>query len=567
MKSDSRRWAMESVIGPSVTAGSVILAMTVVLFWSQMIVVAGPTTAAWLPRMLAQHYTNNDTVGSLLRNLPPFLNITGKVIEELARNGTGPCYEQHTNSTKVTGLPNNVDILTLSTNVVHKFWLHSYTHAGERRCAGGDYYELDLSSPLWKSRPPIEDLQNGTYAVQFMVPDAYAGSFNFSAHLLFDAYHGLDFDGQAFKIVELTASLRINCVTPAHIKANSNNTTASTAQQRTRDAQNLLTLKRCNPATDFTTHEWSGRWTRPVDNDTCTPDAEARYTHCFSNSDNIPCKYPTWCSGNVSSLESVGWSYSAHCTFHIFSPREAWDCLDGRWLFFWGDSNHQDTIRNMLTFILGIQPPPGRDILHFPVDRSFQNWYRNPDNLDQEVRITSHYNGHPEVDANGYGLDSLDHDHPAYCNYVRHFFEAKRYPNTVIMNSGLHDGWRHRNIDAYVKSVENALTYWSELFGNVSSKPLELVYRTTIAPAGAARGMQSNAQKLEVYNRIMTEKVQLRFPKVKLVDEFDMSFPFHFDNNYSDGGHYGRAPGDHGNYYYFVDVMLGHVLLNALCPQ
>jgi hypothetical protein len=74
---------------------------------------------------------------------------------------------------------------------------------------------------------------------------------------------------------------------------------------------------------------------------------------------------------------------------------------------------------------------------------------------------------------------------------------------------------------------------------------------------------------MEVYNRIATEKVQLRFPEAKLVDAFDMTFPFHYDNNCSDGGHYGRPPrheGDNHNHY-FVDVMLSHVLLNALCPR
>lgn len=529
------------VVGPFVVAGSIMLGVTIVLFSTHQMM--GLNAAVWLPQMLG---------GPINYSSPralPFYNITGKIMEEIARNGTGHCYDQNTNSTKVIGFPDND---SLSTNVVHKFWLQSYTRAGERRCAGGDYYELDLSSPLWKSRPPSKDLQNGTYAVQFMVPDVYAGDYTFSAFLLFDAYHGLDYNGETWSIKELTASLRIKFVTP---EANSNDS-----------SDNLQTLKRCeSKGADFQRHEWSGRWSRPQEiNDSCIPNAEGRYLHCFPN--NIPCRNPSWCSGNVETLESLGWSYSAHCTFHIFQPQEAWDCLAGRWLFFWGDSNHQDTIRNLLTFILQIRPPPGRDLRHFAIDRSYQNWFRNPANLDQELRISSHYNGHPMVDSHGIGLACLENPH--YRDYVTNFFRGKRYPDTVIMNSGLHDGWHQQNVATYTKTVDMALQYWSDLFRNLTGgKVPELVYRTTIAPAGASRGMQSNAQKMEVFNRIATEQVQQRFPQVKLVDAFDMSFSFHYDNNYSDGGHYGRPPDADQPHFYFVDVMLAHVLLNALCPN
>lgn len=136
--------------GPFVIAGSVMLAITIVLFSThQMTAVGSPN--AWLPQML--------NVGSLIEydhSSILFNNITGKIMEEMERNGTGPCYNQHTNSTKVIGLPDG-DLIVLSTNVVHKFWLQSYTKTGDSRCAGGDYYELDLSSPLWKSRPPSKD--------------------------------------------------------------------------------------------------------------------------------------------------------------------------------------------------------------------------------------------------------------------------------------------------------------------------------------------------------------------------------------------------------------------------
>lgn len=38
----------------------------------------------------------------------------------------------------------------------------------------------------------------------------------------------------------------------------------------------------------------------------------------------------------------------------LFTADGAWWCLDSKWLFFWGDSNHVDTIWNFLAFVLGV---------------------------------------------------------------------------------------------------------------------------------------------------------------------------------------------------------------------
>ena len=47
------------------------------------------------------------------------------------------------------------------------------------------------------------------------------------------------------------------------------------------------------------------------------------------------------------------WVYSAHCGFKLYTTEEAWNCLEGRWIFSWGDSNHQDTLKNLLYYVLG----------------------------------------------------------------------------------------------------------------------------------------------------------------------------------------------------------------------
>ena len=46
------------------------------------------------------------------------------------------------------------------------------------------------------------------------------------------------------------------------------------------------------------------------------------------------------------------------------------------------------------------------------------------------------------------------------------------------------------------------------------------------------------------------------------LDFFDMTFPFHYDNLYSDGGHYGRWGDPRSE---MVDRMQVQVLLNGLC--
>ena len=491
-------------------------------------------------------------------NAIAFRNVTGQILDELRKNGTTACYEERTSRTEVVGLPDaDHDVITLPTNVVHRFWLQSYASNGSPRCAGGDYYEADISSDLWKSRPLVEDLHNGTYAVEFMVPKDFAGTYNFSATLLFGAYHGLDFHAENWAAWWPLVTLRLNFASITTPDANAK-IPAAVAQ--------LNRLKQCGTE-DFLKPEWSGRWTRPWANNSCPPDSESRYAHCFPESE--ACLSP-WCDGKPSRLESTGWSYSAHCSFHIFEPEEAWNCLGGRWLFFWGDSNMQDTIRNLLFFVLQIPQPEGLLLRDWELSRISESFYINPIKPSQALHISSVFNGHHERDSNGLGLDSLQNS--TYREFLEKHFEGKAYPDTVILNSGLHDGYRFETTENYANSVDRAIEFWGDVLGNVSGTAPTLLYRTTIVPAATARGTQPNPWKMEVYNKIITEKVQLRFPDALMVDAFDLTFPWHFDNACSDGHHYGSPPGAQRwpwfekPHQYFVDVMLVHILLNAICP-
>ena len=537
----------------------IISSMLLMMFFatgllSLHLVVVGPSVPPWMPlsSMLGSSATSIGSSSNSKTATIPFRNVTGQILDELSKNGTTACYDERTDRTDIVGLD-----ATLLTNVVHRFWLQSYTSNGTRRCAGGDYYEADLSSDLWKSRPLVEDLHNGTYAVEFMVPDTFAGTYNFSATLLFGAYHGLDYHAEKWGAWWPFVTRQLNFVS-ATPDANAN--VPATADLL------INRLKQCGTE-DFRKPEWSGRWTRPWANNSCPPDSESRYAHCFPESE--ACLSP-WCDGKPWRLESTGWSYSAHCSFHIFEPEEAWECLDGRWLFFWGDSNMQDTIRNLLFFVLQIPQPEKSLLRDWQLSRTFESFFINPTKPYQWLHISSLFNGHPNRDGSGVGLDTLQNS--GHRENVRRHFQDALYPDAVIMNSGLHDGWRFNTVQNYANSVDRAMEFWGETLANVSGKPPTVVYRTSIAPAGSSRAMQSNPWKLEVFNKIITEKVQSTFPDARMVDAFDLSFPWHFDHTCSDGGHFGRAPGVRkwpwfdNPHQYFVDVMLVHILLNSICP-
>ena len=103
---------------------------------------------------------------------------------------------------------------------------------------------------------------------------------------------------------------------------------------------------------------------------------------------------------------------------------------------FWGDSNHVDTIRNLLNFALGFD-----NITSVP--RRFDTTYFRPSYPSQYVRITSMFNGHSNVSLNHQGLFSLNNS--AFRDELTKFFKEKSPPDVIVMNSGLHDGifWKH----------------------------------------------------------------------------------------------------------------------------
>jgi hypothetical protein len=179
------------------------------------------------------------------------------------------------------------------------------------------------------------------------------------------------------------------------------------------------------------------------------------------------------------------------------------------------------------------------------------------------------------------------------------FAAAGDTPTVMFVNSGLHDGLRFSGhpfaLKDYLLVSEDAVAFWQRLrdAGAARDKGCapRTIWRHTVAPAGIARPMKSNPQKMEVFNRLMAGRLLKegrsragRAPRVHpecggrpfltppragwaFLDAFDMTFPWHHDNAVSDGGHYGRYWCNTNPYARcdFVDLMMAHVLLNGLC--
>ncbi|XP_059311060.1 uncharacterized protein LOC132062526 [Lycium ferocissimum] len=483
--------------------------------------VSRPRVLMWISAELEANYSSN-----LLTNwLAP---------------GGEPCRDSRTVDIKIPALDGRENI-ELSTGDIHEFVFLALDDSGKPHCLGGDYFETDIAGETWKSRPPIKDFGNGTYRFSLQVHPDFSGDYNLTIILLFRRYEGLKFSPERFAFDKVLRVIPVKF---------------------SKSSVKLPVISQCKKS-DLVRDVWSGRWTRHTKNDSCLISNYGRY-RC--QEPNFPCQKP-WCDGPLGSLDSNGWVYSTHCSFKMFSSEEAWNCLKGRWIFWWGDSNHCDTVRNILNFILDVH-----DINWVPrrVDLNISN----PRNPSQTVRFTNIFNGHPNETGKNQGLNSLrDAD---YRELLKGYFSGHVVPDTIIMNSGLHDGLHWSNIRCFIEGADYAASFWAEVFNGLRQRglrPPEVIYRTTVTTGGYARRLAFNPNKMEAFNGVVLDKFRAYGFVDRVIDDFDMTYPWHYDNRCNDGVHYGRAPaklkwmdGQIGHQY-FVDLMLGHVLLNALCAR
>ncbi|XP_020085732.1 uncharacterized protein LOC109708416 [Ananas comosus] len=465
-----------------------------------------------------------------------------------------PAGDSRTADISIPALDGRASPVELSAAEIHEFSFTALDAAGRPRSLGGDYFEVDLSGPSWKSRPPLLDRGDGSYSLRLQVAPDFAGAFNLTVTLLFRSFEGLKMSPARLKYGRQLRKIPVIISRPDLSTGDGDGSASSPPA--------LRTCRSSDFGQDFW---WSGRWTRHGGKERegeCAVDDEGRY-RCLAP--DHPCERP-WCTGPLGALESDGWVYSAHCSFKIFAGEQAWDCLAKKWIFFWGDSNHVDTVRNLLHFVLG-----RADVKQVP--RRFDYNFTNPSNASQSVRITSIFNGHWNESMNYLGLQSLENK--GFRRLLWRFFSAEeRVPDVMILNSGLHDGVYWRSVRAFAGGAERAAEFWAEVVRRVRERGRaapRVFYRTTIAAGGYAREMAFNPSKMEAFDGVLLEKLKEKGLLSGVIDDFDMTFPWHYDNRCSDGVHYGRAPakklwrdGQIGHHY-FVDLMLGHVLLNAIC--
>lgn len=468
-------------------------------------------------------------------------NYTSNLLSRMWAAGGEPCKDSRTVDIKFLNFDDGKPVV-LSTGNVHEVVFQAVYESGNSRCGGGDYFEINLAGELWRSRPPTRDLGNGTYSFVLQVHPHFAGVYNLTIILLFRQFEGLKFSTARFAFDKQLRGIPI---------------------MFSKSEAKLPELHLCKKS-DFNRDFWAGRWTRHAKNDACEISNEGRY-RCLEP--DYPCTNP-WCNGSLGSLESNGWVYSAHCSFRLFSSENAWNCFNNHWLFFWGDSNHVDTVRNILFFFLGV---PFKEL--DAVTRRFDKKFINHKNESQSVRITNIFNGHWDEALNYQGLNSLSNE--GHRDLVKSFFNGSAVPDTIIFNSGLHDGIYWHGVKQFIRGAEYAASFWKEILDGVQKRGLEVpnvIFRSTIATGGYARTLPFNPSKMEAFNGILLEKLRTAGLLTGVIDDFDMTWAWHFDNRCNDGVHYGRFPskskwrdGQIGHQY-FVDLMLGHVLLNAICP-
>ncbi|CAN1129480.1 hypothetical protein LINPERPRIM_LOCUS17462 [Linum perenne] len=466
-------------------------------------------------------------------------NFTSGLLSRWLAPGGKPCMDERTADILFPDLDGKEGTVELTAGDSHEFVFQAVDESTNLRCSGGDYFESDLSGESWKSRPLVKDLGNGSYSISLQVHPDFAGDFDLTLILLYRHFEGLKFSPKRFVFNKELRKFRIRFV---------------------KSHSQLPQLKFCGGA-DFNRDLWVGRWTRHGKNDKCQISRDGRY-RCLPA--DFPCQNP-WCNGSLGSLESNGWVYSSHCSFKLFKADSAWNCLKNRWIFFWGDSNHVDTIRNLLNFVLDLP-----DVKSVP--RRFDWHFKNPKDSSQSVRITSIFNGHWNETQNYQGLNSLKNE--GFRDLVKKYFMEETVPDTVILNSGLHDGIYWPNIRRFAVGADYAAGFWKEVMDSVRQRglvPPKIFYRTTVATGGDARTMAFNPNKMETFNWVVLDKFRRAGLLAGVIDNFDMTFPWHFNNRCNDGVHYGRAPlkmkwkdGEIGHQY-FVDLMLAHVLLNVLC--
>ena len=407
---------------------------------------------------------------------------------------------------------------------------------GAPHCRGGDFFEAELVGPRFKGRPMTVDNRDGTYTLDTTVPAdrALEGRYLFRVTLLFTRYAGMTMRrgwraGAHFKRpLTLRLDLRLSCG-----GANADEGPPLLLG----GASCAHNVSRVYGGFGARAAEWHGFWIQP-------PGGKCNPPYCVGDND-----------GALGS-RAEGWVYRLPaCYFELLGTVAARQCLGGAWVHMLGDSNHQDTARNLAHAVLHVTTVKrGHEI-----PRTFDMMVRWSPGPRGAMRVSNVFNGHPRMLGNNVGLRSYDVDEfrartrrsltPAASGL------GSRGPDAIIMNSGLHDAlvgmpggvWSPRAFDGVLR---RALPFLASLVNGTAASHQSRgprlrgpngralsVWRSTVAPAGVKnRRLALNPQKVEVMNRLTANVWHSMLggdgfsanALVNFIDEYDMTFPWHW---------------------------------------
>ena len=312
--------------------------------------------------------------------------------------------------------------------------------------------------------------------------------------------------------------------------------------------------RRCSrTAGDFSADAWDGYWARS----TCPgPFCGGAGRHSAAS------------QGEPEQEANAGpiafWIYRTWvCFFDVFSVSDAQQCLAGKKWVFSMDSNGPHSIHSLLVPILNATEMPldSRGFRHI-AEYTHNATFTAP--REGSFCIVLTYNGHANLDSWHDGLSTVFS--PVFVE--RHSAAVASFNRAAVqltvINSGLHDLAGKFEPADFAAILPEALDVYDRISSTAAKPghgPTLRVWRTTITPAGVVRTRAGTPQTVEILNAITAQVVRARKdPEWLIVDDFDMTFPWSFDNRFSDGGHYG-VPGSAN----FVDQMLLHVYLTLVC--
>jgi hypothetical protein len=272
-------------------------------------------------------------------------------------------------------------------------------------------------------------------------------------------------------------------------------------------------------------------------------------------------------------LDDASWSfYRSNCKARRFSQEDASTCLAGRWLAYMGDStaegercppslchcshgkeaDRRDMLRNTLwTFLGDAYPSPSNGPMPANIPRQCDFNITHPLHPDRWTRISHIWNGHYELAGDKIGLASFRHER----QIERHdqFFQQNRDIDTFLINSGLHDSWLRVTPESFLQDFDVGWRYYMKNIESIRrervNKTTEIIYRYSNTPAIPLGGYQMrtpmNPWSMDMIN--LLERNYLvdyqREPEafhLTHLDSFQVTWPWHFDNEMNDGIHYGK---------------------------